>query len=107
VSAADVIAFAGSLGMALQPWQVQVIEALYDGRMLLLQGNRRSPGMRQLQQLAEAHAAHLARLQVADEWRIALDESAARVVAASPAPQLSLPPALHLRVRLNTCGALA
>lgn len=93
--------------MALLPWQVQVIEAVYDGRMLLLQGNRRGPGMRQLQQLAEAHAAHLARTHALDEWRIAYGRGGQPVVATSQAPQLSLPPALQLRVRLNTCGAIA
>lgn len=107
MSAADVIAFAGSIGMQLLPWQVQVIEAVYDGRMLLLQGDRRGPGMRQLQQLAEAHAAHLAHAHVVDEWRIAYGRGGRPVVATSQAPQLSLPPALQLRVRLNTCGAIA
>lgn len=107
MSAAEVIAFAGSIGMQLQPWQVEVIEALYDGRMLLLQGNRRSAGMRQLRELAERHADHLARVQLLDEWRIAYPRGGQAVVAASPAPQLSLPPALQLRVRLNTCAAIA
>ncbi|CAH0258307.1 hypothetical protein [Microbacterium sp. Bi128] len=107
MTAAEVIAFAGSIGMPLQPWQVQVIEAVYDGRMLLPQGHRRSAGMRQLQELAERHAGHLARLRLLDEWRIAYGRGGQPVVAASPAPQLSLPPALQLRVRLNTCAAIA
>lgn len=107
MTAAEVIAFAGTIGIALQPWQVQVIEAAYDGRMLALQGSRRAPGIRQLQHLAEAHSMHLARRRLLDEWRIDPGRSGRGYVPTSPRPRLNTPPALQLQVRLNSCAAIA